>query len=173
MPFPCDQYLTPFDVALFRAVSVRAPAPILFRWLCQLRVAPYSYDWVDNGGKRSPRVLTPGLDQLQIGQRAMTIFQLVDFEPNRHLTLRLDAARARTLFGEVAISYVIFPQKDGELRLVAKALVRYPCERAGAVLRRWLPWGDLFMMRKQLLTLKHLAERDARVDQEELKKRRH
>jgi hypothetical protein len=151
---------------------VLASPPIIYRWLCQLRVAPYSFDWIDNGGKRSPRVLTPGLDQLQIGQSVMTIFQLVDFEPNLHLTLRLDAARARALFGEVAISYVIFPHKDGRLRLVAKALVRYPSGRAGAVLRRWLPWGDLFMMRKQLLTLKHLAERDARIDQEGLKNRR-
>src|SRR5258708_7310532 len=97
LSFPCDRQLSPFEAAMFRAVPVQAPAPILFRWLCQLRVAPYSYDWLDNGGHPSPRQLTPGLDQLQVGQRVYTIFQLADFEPNRHLTLRLSAPRAQAV----------------------------------------------------------------------------
>ncbi|GHO54586.1 hypothetical protein [Ktedonobacter robiniae] len=160
--FPCDHYLTPFDAAYFRAVPVQAPAPIVFRWLCQLRVAPYSYDWIDNGGHLSPRELIPGLDQLQVGQSMCTIFQLVDFEPNRHLTLRLSSPRARAFFGEVTISYVILPQEDAWCRLVVKLLVCYPPGFTGAVMRPWLPWGDLFMMRKQLLTLKHLAERQSK-----------
>ena len=136
MSFPCDHYLTPYDAAYFRAVSVQAPAPIFFRWLCQLRVAPYSYDWIDNGGCKSPRQLIPGLDQLQVGQSMCTIFQLVDFQPNHHLKL----PRARAFFGEVAISYVILPQEDVRCRLVVKLLVRYPPGFTGVVMRPWLPW---------------------------------
>ena len=43
-------------------------------------------------------------------------------------------------------------------RLLVKLLVRYPGGVYGAFLRAFLPWGDLVMMRKQLLTLKALAE---------------
>src|SRR5437899_1402151 len=82
--FPCDQYLSKPDGAYFRAVDVQAPASILFRWLCQLRVAPYSYDLIDNFGHTSPRHLIPGLENLQVGQRVMNIFKLVEFEPHRH-----------------------------------------------------------------------------------------
>ena len=52
--FPCDRLVERPDDVLFRAVDVAAGAPTVFRWLCQLRVAPYSYDRSDNWGRRSP-----------------------------------------------------------------------------------------------------------------------
>jgi hypothetical protein len=162
-PFPCDARCATPDAALFRGVTVAAPPPVLFRWLCQLRVAPYSYDWLDNGGRRSPQALTPGLEALAKGQPVMTIFELVDFEPDRSLTVANRVrGGARRLFGEVWVSYVIRPGPGEDCRLLAKLLVRYPRTLAGSVLRRVLPLGDLVMMRRQLLNLKELAERDAR-----------
>jgi hypothetical protein len=162
MSFPCDERCPSPDLALFRGVTVSAPAPLIFRWLCQLRVAPYSYDWLDNGGRRSPPTLTPGLDTLAPGQRVMTIFDLVAFEPGRSLTI-VNRARggARNAFGEIWMSYVIRPGEGDACRLLAKLLVRYPRGLAGLLLRGVLPAGDLVMMRRQLLNLKSLAERDA------------
>ena len=158
-PFPCDCFLRDADAACFRAVEVRAPAALAFRWLCQLRVAPYSYDWIDNPGRHSPRRLTRGLDDLARGQRVMTIFTLAAFERERHLTLTVAAPRALALFGQVAVTYAVVPLAEDRCRLLVKLLVRYPARGPGRLLRRFFPWGDLLMMRKQLLTLRDLAER--------------
>ena len=162
LAFPCDRHLATFDDALYRAVDVDAPTAMLFRWLCQLKVAPYSYDWLDNWGRRSPPTLTPGAERLSLGQRVMTIFDLVDFEGDRHLTLRLH--RTSALLGDVVCTYLVVPCSRGRSRLVVKILWRYPSGRLSrAVARLLLPWGDLVMMRKQLLTLQGLAERDSHI----------
>ncbi|MEW6284163.1 MAG: hypothetical protein AB1758_36450 [Candidatus Eremiobacterota bacterium] len=156
--YPCDRHLSHPDQAMFRAVSVEAGAPLVYRWLCQLRVAPYSYDWIDNLGRRSPRKLTPGLERLEVGQKVMTIFRLVEFEPDRHVTMVMSMPAAVAVFGQVALSYVTVPLAPERTRLLVKFLVRYPGWLPRSLMSRVLGWGDLIMMCKQLLTLKALAE---------------
>jgi hypothetical protein len=158
LAFPCDRCLSHVDGAYFRAVDIHAPAHTIFQWLCQLRVAPYSYDWIDNYGRQSPRSLNPALENLEVDQRVMTIFTLVEFEPDRHLTIVLASAQALAHFGEIAVSYVILPQTAQQCRLVVKLVLHSPNSSLWSLTRWWLPWGDLVMMRKQLLTIKHLAE---------------
>jgi hypothetical protein len=118
-----------------------------------LRVAPYSYDLADNFGKPSPRTLTPGVDQLELGQRFMRIFELVDFTPDRQLTLKIVDRGARRLFGEVAVTYLAVPTATGSRLVVKLALPA----RGSAIRRTLLGWGDLLMMRKQVLQLAALA----------------
>jgi hypothetical protein len=154
-PYPCDDVLPDPEQVLFRAVSIGAPPSVVFRWLCQLKVAPYSYDRLDNRGRRSPRELTPGVDHLEVGEKVM-IFELASFAVDEHLTL---VAWGHRTFGDVAITYAVHPDGPGGTRLVAKVLTRPLCGVIGAVLRQVLPVGDLVMMRRQLLNLKALAER--------------
>ncbi len=157
--FPCDAFLPNPDAALYRAVTVEAAPARVFRWLCQLRAAPYSYDWIDNLGRRSPQRLTPGLENLAVGQRVMTIFTLVEFATDSHLTLRIRAGRgAAGLFGDVVVTYLVRPQGMAACRLIAKLVTTYPPGVIGRLGRHLLPWGDLVMMRRQLLNLKRLAE---------------
>jgi hypothetical protein len=200
-PFPCDELLPDPDDAYYRAVDVAAAPAVVFRWLCQLRAAPYSYDWLDNFGRRSPQRLSAGLERLELGQTVMTIFELAAFERDVHLTVR--TRRLTRLFGDVAVTYLIEPAgfdgqpagRDGELtgfdgalagfdgqpagrdgeptgfdrestgcdrcRLLVKVLVRHPRAPLHGLRGRLLPWGDLLMMRRQLLNLKRLAERQA------------
>ena len=87
--FPCDELITDIDAAAFRGVTINASALTIFRWLCQMRVAPYSYDLIDNFGRQSPRKLIPGIDDLRIGQDMMEIFVIAGFERDRQLTIRM------------------------------------------------------------------------------------
>jgi hypothetical protein len=159
LPFSCDRYVDVPEAVYFRGVTVRASPTTLFRWLCQLRVAPYSYDWIDNRGRQSPQTLTPGMEALAVGQSLMRIFTLVEFAHDRHLTLGIKhGTGAFRLFGDLAVTYLILPQEPDRCRLLLKIVVRYPRGFRGALMRGGLPWGDLLMMRRQLLNLKALAE---------------
>jgi hypothetical protein len=163
MAFPCDRYVSNPKDAYHRAVDVEAPPGVVFRWLCQLRVAPYSYDWIDNFGRRSPRTLTPGIEHLEAGQTVMSIFELVEFERDRHLTIVL--RRGRRLAGDLAVTYLIASPEKERSRLVVKLLFAYPGRRLLPWLAaRLFPGPELVMMRKQLLTLKDLAEAQASIE---------
>jgi len=157
--FPCDGILPDANEAYYRGVSVLAEPPVLFRWLCQLRAAPYSYDWIDNFGRRSPRELTPGLENLELGQRFMTIFDLVEFEQDVHITLRL---RSPGLFPPLGVSYFIVPESNAKCRLVVKLAADLRPGLHSRLSRRLGPSLDWVMMRRQLLNLKDLAEGDGR-----------
>lgn len=145
-PLPCDGLLAHPGVQADRAITVHAPPAIVFAWLCQLRVAPYSYDALDNFGRRSPRARDPKLVRLQAGQRFMTMFTLQSFADGEQITLRSKG---------VAVTYRVRPEGTGS-RLHARVVFGGPRSVA-----RLLALGDLVMMRKQLLTLKSLAEREA------------
>ena len=140
--FPCARFEEHVDAAYYRGVTIQSRPDAIFRWLCQMRVAPYSYDWIDNLGRRSPRTLTPGLDELVIGQQFLSGFELVEFEHNRHITIR---TRPQTLdariFGNIVNSYLIVPQASDTCRLIVKSVVRYRKGPIGWFMRAFLPWG--------------------------------
>jgi hypothetical protein len=155
--YPADD-LVPDALLLTRAISVGAPPGLTWRWLCQVAVAPYSYDWIDNRGRRSPDALTPGADRLVVGQPMAVVFRLTSFEDGHHWTA-LTSPRGQRMFGPVAMTYAAEPAGPGS-RIVVRlaAAADGPLRRARA---HALAWGDLVMMRRQLLNLKALAERDA------------
>ena len=152
--YPCDLLIPDPDDEMFRAVDVDAPPDELFLWICQLRLAPYSYDWIDNFGRQSPRRLVPGLDRLEKGQQFMRIFVLDSFEPGRSVTLRTKQPGLSL----AAVTYVAEDRPSHGSRLLVKFSVLYGSRAAAVAMRLVLPPGDLIMMRRQLLNLKRLAE---------------
>jgi len=155
--YPSDDLLGEPVVRMTRAIDVRAPAPLVFRWLCELREAPFSYDWIDNLGRRSPQTLIPGNDHLVVGQSMAKIFRLACFEVDRHLTL-LGNSTCDALFGHLACSYVVRPGAGTGTRLLCRLTLEQPRTLAGKARLRALAWGDLVMMSKQLRVLRDRAE---------------
>ncbi len=158
--YPCEEFVPDPTLAVYRAIDIAAPVAVIFRWLCQLRVAPYSYDLLDNLGRRSPRELTSGADELEVGQRIMTIFHLASFEVDRHITIVCDGI-GKKLLGDVSSTYAVTGDGDSS-RLVLKLVCNPPGGRLLLAPYRWvMPWFDLFMMRKQFLNVRKLAEQTA------------
>ena len=141
---PCDDLAT--GRAVWRGVTVRATPQQVWPWLCQVQLAPYSYDWVDNLGRRSPQQLLdhpdprPGEHFSTSGGR-FRLGQVLAVEHGVHLTARIMGA---------VMSYVLVPEGGGT-RLLLKIVVP----------GRWAPLlalGDWPMARRQLLNLRDLAE---------------
>lgn len=148
LAFPCDSFVTDPELEAWRGVTVHAPAPQVWAWVTQIRVAPYSYDLIDNGARRSPRRLL-ALPEPRLGEgftacAGRPVGRVVSVEPGRSLT------------GVIAgcyLSYVVVPESEATSRLLLKLVM--DTNRATAAV---LSLGDLVMARRQLLNLKALAE---------------
>ncbi len=147
--YPCDEFVASPTMQAWRGVRVEAPAEAVWQWVAQVRLAPYSYDWIDNRGRRSPRDLA-GLPEPRVGDRFTTaggreLGRIVSVDPGKQLT--------GTIMGAF-MSYVLVSQDHDVTRLLLKVVMRTT---------RWaalgLSVGDLIMARRQLLNFKQLAER--------------
>ncbi|MGZ4448407.1 MAG: hypothetical protein ACXVW4_01325 [Nocardioides sp.] len=146
--YPCDAYVADPSLAVWRSVTVDAPIADVWPWLVQTRLAPYSYDWLDNRGRRSPQERHdlpdphPGDPFMASGGRPVGV--VLEVGPQVHLTGRIMG---------VTISYCLHPVDLTTTRLTMKATGRL---RRG--LNTVVSVGDLLMARRQLLNLKRLAE---------------
>ncbi|HEY2508659.1 MAG TPA: hypothetical protein VGI58_19235 [Streptosporangiaceae bacterium] len=147
-PYPCDDFVTSPVLTAWRAVHIDVPAEAVWPWVAQVRLGPYSYDWIDNLGRRSPAELMD-LPEPEVGERFTTVRgrqrgRIVSVDKGHQLTGRI---------GGAFMSYVLVPEAGGTTRLLLKVVLRT---------RRWfavgLSVGDLVMARRQLLNLKRLAE---------------
>ena len=146
--YPCDDLVESPVLQLWRGVTVDASPAEVWPWLCQLQVAPYSYDWIDNLGQRSPRELRGLPDPEPGGHFSQSAGR---FKVGRVLSIGHEEHLTAVILGAV-MSYVL--SADGtSTRLLLKIVM----ER-----RHWygpvLAVGDWPMARRQLLNLKGLAE---------------
>lgn len=150
-PYGCDAFVTAPTLQAWRGVTVHADPATVWARVRQVRLSPYSYDLVDNLGQRSPRDLRD-LPEPRVGDPFTHALgrdqgRVVAVDPGHELTATIMGAH---------LSYAVLPQDD-DVRLVLKVAAH-----ASRWLAPVLSVGDLVMARKQLLTLKELAESDGR-----------
>jgi hypothetical protein len=153
-PYPCDEFMRAPALEAWRGVDVAAPPEAVWPWVAQVRIAPYSYDWIDNRGRRSPRELAD-LAEPRVGEAFTTtggraVGRIVSVEAGKQLT--------GTIMGAY-MSYVLLPADHDGTRLLLKVVMR-----TSGLTALGLCVGDLIMSRRQLLNLKRLAERHRRGD---------
>lgn len=149
--YPCDDLVSNPVLQAWRGVTVCARPERVWPWVAQIRLAPYSYDSIDNFGRRSPQDLW-GLPEPVVGESftaalgGRPVGRIVAVESGKHLT--------GTIMSTV-ISYVLVPIDDvPHTRLLMKLVTA-----SGRMTAPLLAVGDLIMSRRQLLNLKALAER--------------
>ncbi|WP_432854593.1 polyketide cyclase [Amycolatopsis sp. CA-161197] len=147
--YPCDDFVASPALEAWRGVGVQAPSEAVWPWVGQVRLAPYSYDWIDNLGRRSPRELLD-LPEPHVGEMFTTA-------GGRRLGRIVSVDRGNQLTGTIMgafMSYVLIPRDHDTTRLLFKLVMQ--TNRWAA---RGVCVGDLIMARRQLLNLKQLAER--------------
>jgi hypothetical protein len=148
--YPCDDIVASPVLQAWRGVTVRTTPDGLWPWVAQIRLAPYSYDWIDNLGCRSPQELR-ALPEPTAGQHFTTaatrrLGRILSVSPGEQLTGRIAGA---------IISYILVEKGDATRLLMKIVTAR------GRWLTPLLSVGDLIMARRQLLNLKQLAESNA------------
>lgn len=149
--YPCDHYVPAASLRAWRAVTIEASIGVVWSWLIQVRLAPYSYDWIDNLGRRSPRTLLH-LDDPEVGDPLSSsagrpLGRVVALGHEDHLTGRIMGATMTYRLGAIG---------DARTRLVLKVV-----GKPSRLLAPVLSVGDLVMARRQLLNLKKYAELSA------------
>jgi hypothetical protein len=149
--YPCDDIVPSPGLQAWRGVTVHATPEALWPWVAQIQAAPYSYDWIDNLGRRSPQQLldtplpVPGGPFTRTANRPQG--RLLSVEEHVHYTGRILGA---------VMSYVLEPLDAANTRLLLKIVMR-----RHSWITPFISIGDLVMARRQLLNLKRLAEKSA------------
>lgn len=73
---------------LLRSIEINATAPDIFVWLKQLRVSPYSYDFIDNRFRKSPDFIIENLPPLKVNTHFLLAFHIIGFEENSNIVCR-------------------------------------------------------------------------------------
>lgn len=153
---PGDGLLRAGAPSTTRAITIDASPRDVFPWLLQIgygRGGWYSYDWIDNDGKRSVDRIDPALQNLAVGDRIQMLPGLGpvvrEIETNRHILSGGDADTWCLL---------VEPTPEGRSRLVSRWRQDWPKGFGTFIWTMLADPGAFIMESKMLRTIRRLAE---------------
>jgi hypothetical protein len=156
---PGDELLENADGVSTRAISIDAPAAVVWPWLAQMGPAPrggaYTYDWIENLlglGMHSVDQVLPEYQDPQVGDT-------ISLGSNRMRVERVDPGHVlawRSEDGNWVWTFVL-KERSGRTRLISRNRFRLPT-LIGRIGMLPMEPGSLVMERKMLLGIKRRAE---------------
>jgi hypothetical protein len=145
--------------ATTRAISIAAPPEEVFPWLLQIgygRGGWYSYDWIDNDGKRSVDRIDPVLQTLRVGDR-------IEMMPGMGPIVREIVPGRSIVSGGDHDSWtlLVVPRADGGTRLISRWRQDWRKTFATRLWQAIVDPGAFLMEQKMLRTIRDLAESNA------------
>lgn len=149
-------------VSATRCITIAATPRDVFPWIRQMgfgRAGWYSYDWLDNLGRKSARRVHPEWQDVVTGSKVPAgpmafIAAAVDAPQSFVLSTSTHGLGKRLIF---TLAYELREHPEGT-RLVTRMRARINLPGGRLVARYLLSPGDGIMVRKQLLTLQRIIE---------------
>lgn len=145
-----------------RAITINAPAEIVWKWIIQIgskRAGWYSIDWIDNGGLKSAEEIIPEFQKIEKDY-------FIPFTPDQKNGMWVKEFRDH--------EYILWIDKDGnatwlwylvqlpynQTRLITRLRTRYKFMSVWIIYYILYDFGDIIMMKKCMKGIKLRAERN-------------
>jgi hypothetical protein len=145
---------------LLRSIEIDAGASDIFVWLKQLRIAPYSYDYIDNRRRISPEYIVENLPPLKANTHFLLVFHIFEFEENSFITGRFCQPvnpPVNLFMKELFIEYRIVEQGDNS-KLLCKIKGHFNTGISSKGFFVIFSFVNKIMMTRQLKKIKKLSE---------------
>ncbi|CAB4685830.1 unannotated protein [freshwater metagenome] len=141
-----------------RSITISAPPQDVFPWLRQMgfgRAGWYSYDWLDNLGRKSATTIHEEWQIVKAGDKVPSgpiSFTAAIVEAPRHFVLEIRSLGKKRPKLHFTLAYELRDDPQGT-RLVTRMRSRIDFPFGSLVEKLILGPGDGFMLRRQLLTI--------------------
>jgi hypothetical protein len=157
---PGDDIVSKPSFNATRAITINATAERIYPWIVQMgihRAGWYSYDLLDNLGRRSAESILPEYQNIQVGD-------LIPLSPDGKQGMQVkDFINDEWMvwwdkIGDTSWVWEIYPEGEACSRLITRVRVKYRLLSTAMFFNLLIEFFDIWMMRKCMLGIKRRAE---------------